>query len=167
MKCKKLFFNQYSYKLAHCYLYKLKIQFINHKIVKMKKALFILGSLITFMFFTSDVSAQISAKEIRVLVDNPGSDRVFKDKEKKKLDFAVQGLATGAEVTEFTNRVKAFEGVKSVTVSESLVNGARPAHIEFNETFQESYFQKLLAHSHVDLLVVNGKRKPVKSEKSN
>lgn len=132
----------------------------------MKKALLIFSSVITMMFVSADIHAQGNAKEIRVLVENPGSDKVFKDKEKKQLDFTVQGLEDLASVTEFTNRVKGFEGVKSFHVSDKAVNGGRTAHIEFHDTYSDNYFQKLLAYSKVNMLVVNGKRKPVRSSEN-
>jgi hypothetical protein len=131
----------------------------------MKKAALIFIAIVTFGVANSTVKAQTDTKEqVVVVIDNPGSDRAFQDKEKKKLDLSIKGLSDQSYAA-FTEKVKKHAGVKSFELSDKVVNGTRKGHIEFNETFDKAYFQQLLADSGVDMMIHNGKRTVVKGTK--
>jgi hypothetical protein len=47
-------------------------------------------------------------------------------------------------------------------VSDEMMAGKRVAHIEFQSTYPDNYFQKLLIYSGVHMTVINGKEQLVR-----
>jgi hypothetical protein len=125
----------------------------------MKKASLLLISVITIHvsgWAQSDHSVRTS-----VIINNPGSTDAFADKDRKKLDFFVEGLEAD-QVQTFAERVRNYDGVSHFTISEEVTGGKRSAHIEFADTYADNYFQKLLIYSGVYKTVINGKEQLVR-----
>lgn len=127
----------------------------------MKRVLQLLSMLFIMHIVTNVAIAQEAMKQVNIIIDNPGSKEAFIDKTKKTLDLALQGLEDQTSADAFEARIKSFEGVKSFQMSKSVVNGLRKAHIEFIETYPESYFEKLLVHSEARTLILNGEKTPI------